>query len=140
MFKKWKCNVDPPFIVSDYFKLRKKKIENILPSFIYNIDVTSLCLDPSRVKIVGEKGVATHKTTSSPEEGKITTTYRIQRKKTCAIDGTKLYCYQKRIDGGWDIRTFLKSVGSKRPIILIYEVIVHIQGIFLLKQPEKIMW
>lgn len=42
---------------------------DVPPSNIYNIDGTSFCLDPSKTKVVGQKGISVHRTTSS-ETGK----------------------------------------------------------------------
>lgn len=58
-----KRSVDP-FIINDYFTLLKDVIKDIPPSRIYNIDETSFCLDPSRIKVVGQKGTAAHRATS----------------------------------------------------------------------------
>ncbi|CAH1997501.1 unnamed protein product [Acanthoscelides obtectus] len=61
-----------PFVMYDYFNILKQHIENIPASQIYNIDETGFCLDPSRIKVVGEKGRAAHRTTSGPGRENIT--------------------------------------------------------------------
>ncbi|CAH2011313.1 unnamed protein product [Acanthoscelides obtectus] len=61
-----------PFVMYDYFNILKQHIENIPASQIYNIDETGFCLDPSRIKVVGEKGRAAHRTTSGPARENIT--------------------------------------------------------------------
>ncbi|XP_055638751.1 uncharacterized protein LOC129776875 [Toxorhynchites rutilus septentrionalis] len=52
-----------PFVMTEYFKLLKQVTTNVPPEQIYNIDETSFCLDPSRVKTVGETGRAAHRVT-----------------------------------------------------------------------------
>lgn len=60
-----KRNVDP-FVISQYFVMVEKITTNIPPERIYNVDETSFCLDPTRIKVVGEKGVAAHRITAGP--------------------------------------------------------------------------
>lgn len=60
--KQQKKSVDP-FIISDYFTLFKKGTEGVSPLAFYNIDETSICLDPSRIKLVGHK---LHPSTNGP--------------------------------------------------------------------------
>lgn len=60
-----KRNVDP-FVIAEYFKMVKEITTGIPPHRIYNLDETSFCLDPSRVKVVGEKGTAAHRVTAGP--------------------------------------------------------------------------
>ncbi|KAJ8936415.1 hypothetical protein NQ318_014852 [Aromia moschata] len=55
-----------PFVIYNYFNILKEHIQNVPASQIYNIDETSFCLDPSRTKVVGERGKAAHRTTSGP--------------------------------------------------------------------------
>ncbi|KAF2887958.1 hypothetical protein ILUMI_18215 [Ignelater luminosus] len=48
-----------PFVINDYFKLLKKLLSDLQlndrPSQIWNLDETSLCIDPSKIKVVGAK-------------------------------------------------------------------------------------
>ncbi|XP_055623549.1 uncharacterized protein LOC129766978 [Toxorhynchites rutilus septentrionalis] len=53
-----------PFVISQYFELVQEVTHNMPPDRIYNIDETSFCLDPSRVKVVGQKGRAAHRVTA----------------------------------------------------------------------------
>lgn len=55
-----------PFVISHYFELLQEVTHNVPPERIYNIDESSFCLDPSRVKVVGEKGKAAHRVTAGP--------------------------------------------------------------------------
>ncbi|XP_062565633.1 uncharacterized protein LOC134227939 [Armigeres subalbatus] len=55
-----------PFVISEYFQLLKEVTRNVPPERIYNIDETSFCLDPSRIKVVGAKGRAAHRLTAGP--------------------------------------------------------------------------
>lgn len=49
-----------PFLVNEYFDILKKTLENLgltdSPDRVFNLDETSLCTDPSRIKILGAKG------------------------------------------------------------------------------------
>ncbi|XP_072401106.1 uncharacterized protein [Diabrotica undecimpunctata] len=53
---------------NEYFDLVKEIISNIPPERIYNLDETSFCLDPSRVKVVGEKEKTAHRFTVGPSK------------------------------------------------------------------------
>ncbi|PZC77478.1 hypothetical protein B5X24_HaOG203356 [Helicoverpa armigera] len=48
-----------PFVISDYFDLLKKTLHDLNlvenPNSIWNLDETSLCLDPTKTKVVGQK-------------------------------------------------------------------------------------
>lgn len=61
-----------PFSISGYFSLLEQVTNNVPPNNIWNIDETSFCLDPSRIKVVGEKGTAAHRATSGPGKENIT--------------------------------------------------------------------
>nr|XP_029709500.1 uncharacterized protein LOC109411362 [Aedes albopictus] len=61
-----------PFIISRYFELLHDVIRCVPPERIYNIDETSFCLDPSRVKVVGERGKAAHRVTAGPGRENVT--------------------------------------------------------------------
>lgn len=58
-----KRSIDP-FTVSEYFRLLKEVTTGVPPSQIYNLDESSFCLDPKKVKVVGAKGTAAHRATS----------------------------------------------------------------------------
>lgn len=45
-----------PFVISDHFDLVQDVTRYVPPERIYNIDETSFCLDPSRIKVVGGEG------------------------------------------------------------------------------------
>ena len=55
-----------PFLISHFFDLLQRVTHNVPPERIYNIDETSFCLDPSRIKVVGEKDKAAHRVTAGP--------------------------------------------------------------------------
>lgn len=55
-----------PFLIAEYFELLRKVTSNVPPEDINNVDETSFCLDPDRVKVVGEKGTAAHRVTAGP--------------------------------------------------------------------------
>lgn len=70
-----KKNTDP-FVIDDYFKLllttlKELDIEN-RPSQIWNLDETSVCLDPSKTKVVGQKGATSSRTTHGTGKENIT--------------------------------------------------------------------
>ncbi|XP_029348308.1 jerky protein-like [Acyrthosiphon pisum] len=56
-----------PFIIYNYFDILHKTIKELnlenKPDRIWNLDETSFCLDPSKTKCVGAKGVACTRTT-----------------------------------------------------------------------------
>ncbi|XP_071056436.1 jerky protein homolog-like [Onthophagus taurus] len=70
-----KKNVDP-FLIYDYFDLLEKTVKELglddKPSQIWNLKESSFCCDPSKTKIVGQKGYPSTRTTSGP--GKQNTT------------------------------------------------------------------
>lgn len=70
-----KKNVDP-FLMYDYFDLLEKTVKELgleeKPSQIWNLDESSFCSDPSKTKIVGQRGLPSTRTTSGP--GKQNTT------------------------------------------------------------------
>lgn len=70
-----KKNVDP-FLIYDYFDLLEKTIKELgledKPSQVWNLDESSFCSDPSKTKIVGQRGLPSTRTTGGP--GKENTT------------------------------------------------------------------
>lgn len=63
-------NMTDPFIIYPYFNLLKKTLEELSlmdqPDKIWNLDESSLCLDPSKTKVVGGIGKTATRTVSSP--------------------------------------------------------------------------
>ncbi|CAG5031743.1 unnamed protein product [Parnassius apollo] len=61
------CN---PFTVYEYFDLLENAINDLdlveKPECIYNLDETSFCNDPSKSKVLGQRGYSSTRTTSSP--------------------------------------------------------------------------
>ena len=55
-----------PFTIGHYFELLKEVMHDVPPKQVYNVDETSFCLDPSRIRVVGEKGTVAHRATSDP--------------------------------------------------------------------------
>lgn len=56
-----------PFIINNYFKLLEKALElNLrdIPHCIWNLDESSFCQDPSKTKVVGNKGTPASRTTA----------------------------------------------------------------------------
>lgn len=47
-----------PFVIANYFDLLENTLKELnlfdKPQFIWNLDETSLCLDPSRIKVLGK--------------------------------------------------------------------------------------
>ncbi|XP_072378051.1 uncharacterized protein [Diabrotica undecimpunctata] len=70
-----KKNLDP-FLIYNYFDLLENVIEELglqeRPSQIWNLDESSFCTDPSKTKIVGQRGAPSTRTISGP--GKQNTT------------------------------------------------------------------
>lgn len=132
-----------PFIITDYFKLLKKELANIPPAQIYNVDETSFCLDPSRVKVVGQKGTAAHRATSGPGRENISVLMganaageklppQIIFKGSWIPDKEDEFpgmSYAATANGWMDAvtfqqnftNTFLKHIGPERPVVLIYD-------------------
>lgn len=65
-----------PFVVNEYFNLLEKVLNDLQltdrPQQIWNLDETSVCMDPSKTKVVGAKGVACSRVTSGPGRENIT--------------------------------------------------------------------
>lgn len=57
-----------PFIVDDYFQKLNSTLEELQlqdsPDQIWNLDETSICLDPQRINVVGARGTPSSRTTS----------------------------------------------------------------------------
>lgn len=65
-----------PFVIYEYFNLLEKTIRELNlkddPKRIWNLDETSLCLDPTRTKVVGAKGAPCTRTTYGSAKENIT--------------------------------------------------------------------
>ncbi|CAH2006301.1 unnamed protein product [Acanthoscelides obtectus] len=76
-----------PFLVYQYFDLLENTIKELgledKPSQIWNLDESSFCSDPSKTKIVGQRGLPATRTTSGP--GKQNTTVLM----CCSASGEK---------------------------------------------------
>ncbi|CAG5044809.1 unnamed protein product [Parnassius apollo] len=56
-----------PFVIHEYFNLLRSTIENLNlndPHRIWNLDETSVCLDPTKTKVVGAVGAPCTRTTA----------------------------------------------------------------------------
>lgn len=135
-----------PFVIYDYFNIIKEHIENIPASQIYNIDETGFCLDPSRIKVVGEKGKAAHRTTSGPGRENITVLLggnaageklpplvvfkgKHMWNSWIPTDEYPGMTYSATKNGWMETETFekyfennfLRNIGKDRPVVLIYD-------------------
>lgn len=65
-----------PFVIQTYFDLLYKQLEDLnlfdKPELIWNLDETSVCTDPSKTKIVGQKGKSCSRTTGGCGKENIT--------------------------------------------------------------------
>jgi hypothetical protein len=61
-----------PVIISEYFEILREVTKSISPRHLWNPDETSFCLDPSRIRVVGDRGTASHRATSGPGKENIT--------------------------------------------------------------------
>lgn len=56
-----------PFIINEYFNLLGTTLQRLSlvdkPHLVWNLDETSMCTDPSKTKVVGEKGIPSSRTT-----------------------------------------------------------------------------
>lgn len=146
-----KKNTDP-FVISEYFELLKKTLESLnlrsSPGQIWNMDETSFCSDPSKTKVVGERGAASTRITAGP--GKSNTSVLF----AAAANGTKappLIIYKGKnvwdtwiadesmeypgttyaaTENGWMettvftnyfIKSFIPNLGPARPVVVIYD-------------------
>lgn len=141
-----------PFLIYYYFKILKQTLQELdltdKPQFVWNLDETSFCMNPSKSKIVGKIGVPATRTTSAPGRGNITVLL------ACSAVGEKappLIVFRgKHIWDEWTApdnegypgttyaatkkgwmetavfqnyfeRSFLKIIGSERPVLVIYD-------------------
>lgn len=65
-----------PFLMNQYFQLLKETLDKLelsdKPNAIWNLDETSLCMDPSRLKIVGAKGKPCSRVTAGSGKENVT--------------------------------------------------------------------
>lgn len=142
-----KKGVDP-FAIANYFDMLKDIIQQIPPERIYNMDETSFSLDPSRVKVVGEKGEAAHRVTAGPGRENYSVLMGANAAgeklpplilfKAKNLWSSWLASKDKEYPGmsytatqnGWMdtdtfteyfCNTFLKSIPKERPVVLVYD-------------------
>lgn len=65
-----------PFYINEYFQLLQKTLEKLdlfdKPHLIWNLDETSTCTDPSKTKVVGEKGKPSSRITGGSGKENVT--------------------------------------------------------------------
>lgn len=141
-----------PFIIYEYFELLKNTLQELNltdhPKRTWNLDETSLCLDPTRTKVVGAIGAACTRTTcgSAKENITVLTTVNAAGKKldplivykgkymyqqwmveNAEYDFQLTYASSKR---GWMESEFfynympnviIPSLDDERPVLFIYD-------------------
>lgn len=137
-----------PFIMADYFQLLQKITRGVPPDRIYNLDESSFCLDPTRVKVVGAKGTAAHRVTAGPAKenisvlmganavgGKLPPLIIFKAKNVWTSwmaskkDEFPGLSYASTPNGWMDTETFnnyferqfLNAIPKERPVVLIYD-------------------
>ncbi|XP_072395027.1 uncharacterized protein [Diabrotica undecimpunctata] len=141
-----------PFPIYKYFEILKNTLveldPNDKPKQIWNLDETSLCVDPSRVKVLGAKGKSCSRTTSSPGKENVTILSAANafgdKVPPCIVfkgkfvwdqwmatqDPDNLDIAYAATPNGWmetDVfvnflkNTSLYAVGQQRPLLLIYD-------------------
>ncbi|XP_068083401.1 uncharacterized protein [Anabrus simplex] len=139
-----------PFVISEYFDLLLTCLDELQlhskPENIWNLDETSLCIDPSKTKVVGQKNSPSSRTTSGP--GKENTTVlaacnaaggkappliifkgKYVWDQWVAPNGYPGTVYASSINGWIDSDIFLSyfknsllpAFGENRPVLLIYD-------------------
>lgn len=139
-----------PFIVYGYFEMLERVVDELdlkdKPKQIYNLDETSICNDPSKGKIIGQKGYKATRTTSGP--GRNNTTILLAA-NACGDKIPPLIVFQGKYlwtqwlyanenvktayavsDKGWMEttiferymrETFVPAIGPERPVLLIFD-------------------
>ncbi|XP_062538368.1 jerky protein-like [Armigeres subalbatus] len=137
-----------PFVISEYFQLLKEVTRYVPPERIYNIDETSFCLDPSRIKVVDAKGRAAHRLTAGPGRENYTVlmggnAFGEKLDPLIIFQGKNLWdswmakekdefsgMTYAATENGWIEssifsnyfrRSFLTGIGKDRPVVLIYD-------------------
>ncbi|CAG4990969.1 unnamed protein product [Parnassius apollo] len=141
------CN---PFTVYEYFDFLENAINDLdlaeKLECIYNLDETSFCNDPSKSKVLGQRGYSSTRTTSSPGRDNTTvllaTNARGDKVPPLIIFQGKYlgneWCYKNDSvktayavsQKGWMETSifekyfknvFLPAIGNERPVLLIYD-------------------
>ncbi|CAG4950882.1 unnamed protein product [Colias eurytheme] len=142
-----------PFIIEEYFNLLEKVLLDLdlinRPSQVWNLDETSVSLDPSKTKVVGKMGKASSRTTFGTGKENITVLTAVNAngaKLTPLIVFKGKYVWNQWIADvkneygfelayaaskkGWmetDIfrnymeKVFIPNLGDERPVLLIYD-------------------
>ncbi|XP_026728980.1 uncharacterized protein LOC113498807 [Trichoplusia ni] len=142
-----------PFIIEEYFNLLEKVLLDLdlvnRPSQVWNLDETSVSLDPSKTKVVGKIGKASSRTTFGTGKENITVLTAVNAngvKLTPLIVFKGKYVWNQWIADvkneygfelayaaskkGWmetDIfrnymeKVFIPNLGDERPVLLIYD-------------------
>lgn len=142
-----------PFIINKYFDLLENTLDQLKlrerPECLFNLDETSLCTDPTRAKVVGEKGKASCRITAGSGKENVTVLagcnaagdklpplviFRGVNVWTSWIPSEEEEQYKGMTytasQNGWMTSeifrkyfttTFLQHVGDKRPILVIYD-------------------
>lgn len=155
-----------PFIIHPYFDLLEETVNELglrdKPSHIWNVDETSFSKDPSKSKVVGHKGFTSTRTIASP--GKDNTTILLgcnalgeKTPPMIVFKGKNVWdqwtttedypgtAYAATSNGWMETpvfeayfeKVFLKTVGEKRPILLLYDGHATHVGINLIKKARE---
>lgn len=142
-----KKSIDP-FIIHEYFILLKEVTTDISATEIWNLDETSFCMDPTRVKVLGPIGMPCHRVTSGPGKENITVLFAANAAgeklpplivfkgknvwdswmapTSTGFDdityaATKNGWMEAEVFTNYFTRNFLRNIHSKRPAVLIYD-------------------
>jgi hypothetical protein len=140
-----------PFTVYGYFDILKSTLQELnlfdAPSRIWNLDETSMALDPLKTKVVGQRGKACSRITSGPGRENMTVLFAASASGQKApplvifkaknlwnewIPKTEIFpdMTYAASENGWmnsEIffnyfkKSFLKTIGNDRPVLLIYD-------------------
>lgn len=141
-----------PFIINTYFQLLKETVTELglaeKPHLIFNCDETSFCKDPSKTKVVGARGKACTRTTSTSGKENISVLLTISASgeklppliiykaknmwdQWSAPEGTGYPGTSYAVtSNGWMETTvfenyfknvFIKGLGDERPALLIFD-------------------
>ncbi|RVE39998.1 hypothetical protein evm_015352 [Chilo suppressalis] len=155
-----------PFVIYPYFDLLEETVNELglsdKPSHIWNVDETSFSKDPSKSKVVGCKGFTSTRTIASP--GKDNTTILLgcnalgeKTPPMIVLKGKNVWdqwtspedypgtAYAATSNGWMETpvfdayfeKVFLKTVGEKRPILLLYDGHATHVGINLIKMARE---
>ncbi|KAL0879446.1 hypothetical protein ABMA27_003197 [Loxostege sticticalis] len=79
-----------PFVITEYFTLLKETLLELgihKPEQIWNMDETSVCLDPSKTKVVGGKGLPCTRTTQGSGKENVTVLTTVNAAVLMIYDG-----------------------------------------------------